>query len=217
MVSDDEWNRNIRKTIKTRRPETTDKEIDLLSSSSTYWGSENYRSAATWIGCSLELLDDPVNAPNAGTFINLNGLLHDIPKFLKYKAKIFSLLGIDDNAKVAAFIETNKDDRMRKHFELLWSSYRSAQGLREPLSENDLFMLAFYRHRYCHPILTKYSVRIDGHLGTSKFKIEKWKRLLELGTVNKENRFKCTILEKIKPSRQILVNLIDQLNEMSRP
>ena len=216
MVSDDEWNRNIRKTIKERRPGTTDEEIDLLDSSSTYWGSENYRAAAAWTELSLQLLGNPEHLSNPPAFINLNGLLDDIPKFLKDKAKIFSMFGVTDDAAAKAFIATNTDDRMREHFALLWESSQAAASIRSAVSDDDMFMLGFLRHRYCHPILSGYSVKIDGLLGNNKFKVEKWKRLLELGSKTKEDDFKIGIVDKLKPCKGRLERLVMQLHRMSK-
>lgn len=216
MVSDEEWNQNIRKTLKERRPGTTDEEIDLLDSSSAYWGSENYRASAVWVQESLQLLDDPLHLPNSLAFINLHGLIVEIPKFLKKKAKIFSTLGITDDAAVKGFIATNTDARMREHFTLLWESNQTGDSIQSVVSDDDQFMLGFIRHRYCHPILSDYSVKIDGLLGNSKFKVEKWKRLLDLGSKTKEDEFKIGIIEKLKPIRGNLELLIVQLHKLSK-
>lgn len=216
MVSDDEWNRNIRKTLKERRPGTTDEEIDLLDSSSSYWGSENYRAASVWTAVSIQLLDAPTHLATSLAFVNLNGLLDDIPKFLKEKAKIFSMFGIVDDAAARVFIATNTDDQMREHFALLWEVNQTAALVRSMVSDDDMFILGFLRHRYCHPILSGYSVKIDGFLGTSKFKVEKWKRLLDLGSETKEDEFKLSIIEKLKPTKNKLECLRSQLDRMSK-
>lgn len=216
MVSDEEWSRNIRKTIKDRRPGTTDKELDLLDSSSTYWGSENYRASQAWIEVSLLLLHDPAHLPNALAFVNLNGLLDDIPKFLKDKAKSFSMFGLTDDVAAIAFIATITHEQMREHLTLLWESNKTATSIRSTVSEDDLFILGFLRHRYCHPILSGYSVKIDGLLGNSKFKVEKWKRLIEIGSKTKEDDFKIGIIEKLKPNKGTLERLAGQLHRMSK-
>lgn len=215
MVSDDEWNRNIRKTIKERRPGTTEEELDLLDSSSAYWGAENYRAAAIWSLVSNQLLDDPKHLPNSLAFINLNGLLDDIPKFLKDKAKVFSMFGITDDVAANAFISTNTNEQMRDHFQLLWDSSRNAAFIRSVFSDDELFVLSFLRHRYCHPILSAYSVKIDGLLGDSKFKVAKWKRLLELGAETKEEEFKLGVIAKLKPVQTNITTLVNQLQRMS--
>lgn len=216
MVSDDEWNRNIRNTIKQRRPGTTEEELDLLDSSSSYWGAENYQASAIWSATSLRLIEDPKHLPNSLIFINLNGLLEDIPKFLKDKAKIFSMFGITDDDSANAFIATNTNQEMREHFQLLWDSSRNSAAIRSFFTEDDLFMLNFMRHRYCHPILSGYSVKIDGLLGDSKFKVEKWKRLIELGSITKEEVFKLEIIAKLKTIRTKIETLVNQLQLMSR-
>ena len=72
ITTDDEWSANIRKTIRERRPGNTDEGIKLLALSCAFWGTENYRLAATSVERSVRLVDAPSSATNPEAFINLN-------------------------------------------------------------------------------------------------------------------------------------------------
>ncbi len=215
MISDDEWNRNFRNSMKNKRPKTTDEELDLLGSSSSYWESENYRSAAAWCATSWDLIADSTQSSNSIIFVNLHGLLDEIPKFLKDKAKIFSRFDITDDDAANAFIATSTDDIIKNRFQLLWDSNRTSAKIRELCSDDDLFVLGFLRHRYSHPILSGYSVKIEGPLGDSKFKVANWKKLKNLGSNTKEEEFKLRMIKKLLPVKPDIKTLVLQLQKLA--
>lgn len=221
MLSDDEWNRNIRETIRKFRPETTDEELDLFDSSSSHWGNENYRTSSNWVQKSVYLIKEPSKFTNSEIFINLNGLLEDIPDFLRKKTIMFRHFEIKNDEDAKAFISLSRDVQIREHLEILWETYKIGASIKKLLSDDEHFLLGFFRHRFCHPTLDGYAVKIvaikdqEVESGKVKFKTENWKRLTTLGANTEENLFKAEVLKRLSPlvgQIQLLANKFYRLS-----
>jgi hypothetical protein len=182
MADDD-----LKKIIKDRNPSWTDEDIDLWGESSDFWATENYRNSARWSLRLSNKLFGQHHYPNNRFFIDFFGVFGEVRSFLNSKAQAFKDLGFGESDEdIRKGISKLSNEAMREHLYELLRAWNLIEKLSASISDDELFLIEYLRHRYCHPTLTGYSVQIVGRKGSKQLATMKYERLKSLNKTNVE-------------------------------
>lgn len=145
-------------------PEQEHHLIETFQESTYFWANKNLSLMRTWVIETDLMLGKSLNDTDVRHFyIKLHGIIDEMySHFLRRINMLSGMFGVTEQEALVSEIKCLEGDpRMQNYLILSVKMFVELEKIRKEFSESDLKKIMFFRHRYCHPMLTKLSVKIN--------------------------------------------------------
>ncbi len=137
--------------------------IETFQDSTYFWANTNLSLMRTWVIQTDLMLDKSLEDTDVPMFyIRLHGLAEEMyAHFYARRSSLNDLFGTANREQLVEEIKKMTGDvRMRNFLQLSVRMGELLEQIRSDFSEFELKQITFFRHRFCHPLLTKLSITI---------------------------------------------------------
>lgn len=154
----------IRLIAEQEMPEDQHCLIETFQDSTHFWANTNLSMMRKWVIDTDMMLDkDLANTDVRLFYINLHGIVEDMYSHhndrIETLKEVFKVVDLPQLSK--AILGLTGNEGMKIYLNLSVKIFEELQEIRNEFSDFELKQIMFFRHRYCHPLLTKLSIKID--------------------------------------------------------
>lgn len=177
----------ISRILEQEMPDEKHEFIGTFQESISFWANKNLILTRHWIIDTDLMLDRELEETDVSNFyIKLHGIVNEM--FEHYKKRSEILKEVLKQNDIAPLVDSIKqmisDYHMRNFLELSITAFELLSKIRNEFNELELKKILFFRHKFCHPMLTKLSVKIDKKKFTQ---IKKDKTMREIAESDKSD------------------------------
>lgn len=171
----------IRLIAEQEMPESEHQLIGTFQESTYFWANKNLILTRHWLIETDMMLDKKLEEIDVRNFyIKLNGIVNEM--FNHYEARLDTLKKMFRQEDIGLLLNSIRtldgDYRMRAFLEISVKVFENLDKIRNQFSEFELKQISFFRHKFCHSMLTNLSVKISKKKKITQ--IEKEKTIREI-------------------------------------
>lgn len=154
----------IRAIAEQEMPESEHQLTETFQDSKHFWANTNLSTMRKWIIDTDMMLEKPLEKTDVRLFyINLHGIVEDMYSHhedrIETLKEVFKVTNL--NQLTTAILGLTGNEGMKIYLKLSVKMFEELQKIRNEFNDFELKQIMFFRHRYCHPLLTKLSIKID--------------------------------------------------------
>lgn len=201
------FDETIRAIAQEELPQAEHHLIDTYQDSTYFWANKNLSMMRAWIIETDLMLEKSLDETDVRSFyIHLHGIVDEMyGHFSKRFENLKDLFNKDETVPLVEEIEKlDGDFRMKTFLRLSIETFKNLNYIRNEFTDFELKQIMFFRHQFCHPLLTKLSVKINRKKRFTGVEVDKLMReITEIDELESMTRFHAILLGKRKYIKEV--------------